>query len=77
MAGRGRREFVLSAGKDTDSDWPELQADLVTLSSNSVRRVVDGQDHVSLLFGKAGAAAVSAAILAVLESARTGQAIVP
>ncbi len=68
--------FVLSAGKDADPDFPELQADLVTLSSNSVRRVVDGADHVSLVFSKAGATAVSAAILAVLESARTGRPIV-
>ncbi len=65
--------FVLSAGKGTDPDWPELQAELVELSSNSVHRTFDQADHTGLLFSRDGAKATSQAISAVLESARTGQ----
>ena len=63
---------VVSARKGVDADWPDLQADLAKLSSNSVQRTVVGVDHTSLLFSENGAYAVSAAILAVLDAAKTG-----
>ena len=62
--------YVLTAGKEADPDWPELQSELATLSSNTVHRTVDAS-HVSLLFTRAGADIVSHAILAVVEAART------
>jgi pimeloyl-ACP methyl ester carboxylesterase len=64
--------YVLTAGKEADTDWPALQDELATLSSNSVHRVV-AANHNTLLFGHDGAEAVGAAVRAVLDAVRTGQ----
>ena len=68
--------YVLTAGKGADADWPALQADLATLSTNSAARTIN-TDHTGMLFSRAGADTVSAAVLAVLHSVASGQPLVP
>ncbi len=63
---------VLSAGKDAEADWPALQAELATLSTNSRAVTIPTANHASLLMGSAGAAEVTAAIRAVAQAALTG-----
>lgn len=73
-AGLGDRPlYVLSAGKDTDPDWPGFQAELATLSTNSVHHTVEGVNHSGLILTSEGVAATTAAISTVLETARTGE----
>jgi len=59
---------------------PEDRAKLKTIwsqvaaySSNSVTRVIDGADHGSIQGNEQYAAQISAAIVEVIESARTGK----
>jgi hypothetical protein len=40
---------VPTAGSGRDSAWPPAQNDMATLSTNSVRRVIDGATHMSLI----------------------------
>jgi len=67
---------VLSATLPADETrriWNEFSADLADLSSNSDYRLVDGATHMSLALKQEHAKQTSAAILQVVESARTGQ----
>ena len=63
---------VVSAGEQPPG-WRELQEELVSLSSNSIHRVVEGATHESLLSEKRDAQATSAAILEVVEAVRNDQ----
>jgi pimeloyl-ACP methyl ester carboxylesterase len=76
-AGDHRRDFAagISAAAQAQFEgvWRELQAELAALSSNSVHRIVDGAGHQSLQLDHAFVPMTSAAILDVVEAARTGQ----
>jgi len=50
-----------------------LQNELAALSTNSTHRIVEGSDHQSLQFNATHASVTSAAILEVVETARSGQ----
>jgi pimeloyl-ACP methyl ester carboxylesterase len=60
---------VVSAGTQ-EPEWLKLQDDLVTLSSNSTHRVVEGATHTSLLYERSDAQASSAAIIEVVATVR-------
>jgi pimeloyl-ACP methyl ester carboxylesterase len=55
--------------------WQAWQQQLTTLSTNSVHQIVAGANHASLLFNEADAHVSAAAILKVVEAARTGLAL--
>jgi pimeloyl-ACP methyl ester carboxylesterase len=57
--------------------WQAWQQQLTTLSTNSVHQIVAGANHASLLVNQADARVSTAAILKVLEAARTGQPLAP
>jgi pimeloyl-ACP methyl ester carboxylesterase len=61
---------VVSAPKLAEPGWLKLQDDLVTLSSNSTHRVVEGATHTSLLYERSDAQASSAAIVEVVAAVR-------
>jgi pimeloyl-ACP methyl ester carboxylesterase len=61
---------VVSAPKQAEPGWLDLQDDLVTLSSNSTHRVVKGATHTSLLYERSDAQASSAAIVEVVSTVR-------
>jgi pimeloyl-ACP methyl ester carboxylesterase len=61
---------VVSAPKQAEPGWIKLQDDLVTLSSNSTHRVVEGATHTSLLYERSDAQASSAAIVEVVAAVR-------
>jgi pimeloyl-ACP methyl ester carboxylesterase len=65
--------IVVSAPEGQPQGWADLQKELVALSSNSTHRIVDGATHVSLTFDPQHAGATSAAVLEIVEIARTGQ----
>jgi len=74
--------FVLTAtDHDTPPDleqlWQGWQNDMATLSTNRVHQVVVGAHHTALVLDANDAKASVAAILQVLESARTGQPLAP
>lgn len=55
--------------------WQGWQTDLASLSTNSVHQIVEGADHVSFWRSPATAKVSVAAILQVVEAARTGAAL--
>jgi pimeloyl-ACP methyl ester carboxylesterase len=62
--------------KSQDTFLPELpaaRAEISAYSTNSVTRMIEGADHGSILGNERYAQQVSAAILDVIEAARTGQ----
>jgi pimeloyl-ACP methyl ester carboxylesterase len=59
---------VVTAGKDVLPGHPELQAELATLSSNSVHWVVKGADHVTLVTHRQHASSVVEAIQHVVRT---------
>jgi hypothetical protein len=63
---------VISAGQQSSS-WLKMQDELVALSSESIRRVVDGATHESLLYDKGDSQVTSAAIEQVVDAGRTDQ----
>ncbi len=65
--------IVISRGQDLESGWGDLQAELAGLSTNSRHITVPDASHTSLIFDPAQAQQVSGAILAVVNSAWTGQ----
>jgi hypothetical protein len=67
-----RPQIVVTAGAQSDPDARTLQAELVALSSNSVQQIVGQATHLSLLNTREDAQATSAAILQVVEAARSG-----
>ena len=60
---------VVTAGTQEPS-WLELQDKLVTLSTNSTHRVVEGATHTSLLYDRSDSQATSAAIVDVVAAVR-------
>jgi pimeloyl-ACP methyl ester carboxylesterase len=60
---------VVSAGTQS-SGWLKLQDDLVTLSPNSMHRVVEGASHTSVVYERSDAQATSAAIVEVVAAVR-------
>ena len=60
---------IVSAGTQ-EPEWLKLQDDLVTLSSDSTHRVVEGATHTSLLYERNDAQASSAAIVDVVAAVR-------
>jgi pimeloyl-ACP methyl ester carboxylesterase len=60
---------VVTAGTQ-EPDWLELQDDLVTLSTNSMHRVVEEATHTSLMYERSDARATSAAIVEVVAAVR-------
>jgi pimeloyl-ACP methyl ester carboxylesterase len=60
---------VVSAGTQS-SGWLKLQDDLVTLSPNSMHRVVEGATHTSVVYERSDAQASSAAIVEVVAAVR-------
>ena len=67
--------IVVTALRDQVEQWLPLQRELVTLSTNSVHRVVDHASHMSLLDTQADAAISAQAILDVIQAVRTGQKV--
>src|SRR5918994_998128 len=63
---------VVTAGKSEPS-WLKRQDDLVTISSNSMHRVVEGATHTSVVYERSDAQATSAAIVEVVEAVRNDQ----
>jgi pimeloyl-ACP methyl ester carboxylesterase len=64
--------IVVSAGTGNQPGWRPLQEKMVTLSSNSLHRVIPNATHSSLISKESDAAEASEAILDVVESVRTG-----
>jgi pimeloyl-ACP methyl ester carboxylesterase len=65
---------VVGAGTQ-DPGWLKLQDDLVTLSSDSTHRVVEGATHTSLLYERSDAQASSAAIVDVVATVRNDRSL--
>ncbi len=61
---------VVTAGSNTPNGWPELQADLATLSTNSSHLFIPEANHGSLVLNPADAQQVSTVILQVLALAQ-------
>jgi pimeloyl-ACP methyl ester carboxylesterase len=57
--------------------WQAWQQQLTSLSTNSVHQIVAGANHASLVAHQPDARVSAAAILKVVEAARTGQPLVP
>jgi pimeloyl-ACP methyl ester carboxylesterase len=64
---------VLTAGSGNDAAWQAKQKEMVTLSTNSAHRVIEGAVHEALVGDKEYAAATTQAILDVVSSIRTSQ----
>jgi pimeloyl-ACP methyl ester carboxylesterase len=67
--------IILTAGTESSAEWRTLQAELPALSSNSIQQIVLQATHRSLLNTEEDAQATSAAILQVVEAARSGAAL--
>jgi pimeloyl-ACP methyl ester carboxylesterase len=67
--------IVVTAGAQSDPDARTLQAELAALSSNSLQQIVGEATHLSLLNTEEDAHATSAAILQMVEAARSGAAL--
>jgi pimeloyl-ACP methyl ester carboxylesterase len=77
-AGEGPyRQFSPELAMPATQVWAELQADLVTLSSNSVQLTVTGATHELLVYKQGDARSTSAAILQVVEAVRTNKRLTP
>ena len=76
MVGIGDKPLaVISAGQQSSS-WLEMQDELVALSSESIRRVVDGATHESLLYDKGDSQVTSAAIEQVIDAVPTERPLI-
>jgi pimeloyl-ACP methyl ester carboxylesterase len=64
---------VLTAGSGSDAAWMAVQNQTVTLSTNSVHRVVEGASHPDLILEQADAAVTAQAITDVVSSVRNNQ----
>jgi hypothetical protein len=72
--------IVLSAEQPGDQSrqvWTSRNAELVTHSTNGIHCIVVGSDHMSLALKQEHAQQTSAAILDVVEAARTRQPLKP
>lgn len=70
--------FVLTATKhsmspEQEQSWQGWQIDLASLSTNSVHQIVEGADHASFWRDPETVKVTAAAILRVVNTARTGQ----
>jgi len=76
-AGDHRRDFAAgisaAAQMQFEDVWRELQTELAGLSINIVHRIVAGAGHQSFQLDQASVPMTSAAILEVVEAARSGQ----
>lgn len=63
--------LVLTAGIGGDAKHAAAQNHLATLSTNTVHRVITGASHEDLIADEKGAAATTAAVLAVVSSIRS------
>jgi pimeloyl-ACP methyl ester carboxylesterase len=63
---------VVTAVAEAETGWVAAQDGLVSLSTNSVHRVLPEMTHVGLITSESGAAEASEAILAVVAAVRTG-----
>ncbi len=79
--GLGDRPLMIVNGNmpadETRRVYNELQAELLSLSSNSIQHIVDGASHGSLVFNQQHALETSAAILQVVDAVRTHGLLVP
>ena len=64
---------VLTDGQGTVEGWAYAQAELTTLSSNSVQRIIPGVSHGAFTLDRQHIAVTVAAIREVVEAVRTGQ----
>jgi len=64
---------VLTAGVGSAAGWSAKQEALARLSTNSLRRVIEGVDHPGMIVDEKGAAATTRAILDVLSSVRSSR----
>jgi pimeloyl-ACP methyl ester carboxylesterase len=65
--------IVVSRGVNLDFEWSKYQADLATLSTNSLHITVEKADHGGLVFNPEFAAEVSKAIVQLVDAVRTGK----
>ena len=65
--------IVLTAERGNAKGWMRTQNKMVTLSTNSLHRVVPGATHGSFVENPEHAAAITKAINDVVVSARTGE----
>jgi pimeloyl-ACP methyl ester carboxylesterase len=71
----GKPLFVLTAGEGQQKGWSAAQDKLVTLSTNSRHQTAQGATHASLLDDQSFARLTSNAIGAVVQAARSGEAL--
>jgi pimeloyl-ACP methyl ester carboxylesterase len=64
--------IVVTAVKDAHAGWMPLQDEMLTLSTNSVHRVLQNATHTSLTEDKAESGISSQAILDVVDAVRSG-----
>lgn len=64
--------IVVTAVAEAEAGWLPLQDEMVTLSTNSVHRVLPDATHASLIEDEGDAAMASQAILDVVQSVRAG-----
>jgi hypothetical protein len=64
--------IVVTAAKDAHAGWMPLQDEMLTLSTNSVHRVIQNATHTSLTEDKTESGISSQAILDVVDSVRSG-----
>jgi pimeloyl-ACP methyl ester carboxylesterase len=65
--------MVVSRGVNLDFEWSKYQADLATLSTNSLHIMVERADHGGLVFNPEFAGEVNKAILQLVDAVRTGK----
>ncbi len=66
---------VLTAGSEAQAGWVAAQDGLVSLSTNTVHRVLPDMTHVGLITSDSGVAESSTAILDVVAAVKTGAAL--
>jgi len=66
---------VLTATSGADPDWPAMQEDLLTLSTDSVQQVLPGISHAMVVEDPDAAHQASITILDLVESVRTGSPV--
>ena len=66
----GNKPLAVVSAPKQEPGWLKLQDDLVTLSSDSTHRVVEGATHTSLLYERSDAQASSAGIVEVVAAVR-------
>jgi len=64
--------IVVTAVKDAQEGWMPLQNEMLTLSTNSVHRVIQNATHTSLTEDKNESGISSQAVLDVVDAVRSG-----